>query len=56
MEAEVGYGLDAPGGGTFKPYAGLALAARGSESYRLGGRLQIDDRVSLRLEGDRRER
>ncbi len=56
FEAEVGYGMDAPGGGVIKPYAGLALSDRGSQTYRLGGRLRVGDRVSLRLEGDRRER
>ena len=55
-EAEVGYGMDAPGGALIKPYAGLALSDRGSQTYRLGGRLRVGDRVSLRLEGDRRER
>ena len=56
FEAEVGYGMDAPGGALIKPYAGLALSDRGSQTYRLGGRLRVGDRVSLRLEGDRRER
>ena len=56
FEAEVGYGMDAPGGALIKPYAGIALAEKGSEIYRMGGRLRVGDRVSLRLEGDRRER
>ena len=56
FEAEVGYGMDAPGGALIKPYAGIALAEKGSEIYRIGGRLRVGDRVSLRLEGDRRER
>ena len=56
LEAEVGYGIDVPGGGFITPYAGLALAEKGSEIYRVGGRLRVGDRVSLKLEGDRRER
>ena len=56
LEAEVGYGMETTRGGRFKPYAGLALSDIGSQTYRVGGRLQVDDRVSLRLEGDRRER
>ena len=56
LEAEVGYGMDAPSGGVFTPYAGLGLNERKEETYRVGGRLQVGDFVSLRLEGDRRER
>ena len=35
FEAEVGYGMDAPGGALIKPYAGIALAEKGSEIYRI---------------------
>ncbi len=56
FEAEVGYGMDAPGGGVIKPYAGLALSEAGSQTYRLGGRLRMGERVSMSLQGERRER
>ena len=49
-------GWTRPAAALIKPYAGLALSDRGSQTYRLGGRLRVGDRVSLRLEGDRRER
>ena len=56
FEAEVGYGMDAPGGALIKPYAGIAVAGRGSQTYRLGGRLRMGKHLSMNLQGERRER
>ena len=56
FEAEVGYGMDIPRGGLIIPYAGLALAGRGSQTYRLGGRLRMGKNLSMNLQGERRER
>ena len=56
FEAEVGYGMDAPGGALIKPYAGIALAGRGSQTYRMGGRLRMGKNLSMNLQGERRER
>ncbi len=55
FEAEVGYGMNALGG-LLTPYAGLAVSEGGNGTYRVGGRLRVGERLSLRLEGDRRER
>ena len=57
LEAELGYGLPAPGGdGLLTPYVGLSLAGDGRQDYRLGGRLDIAPSLSLSLEGQRQER
>ena len=56
FDAEVGYGLDGPGGGLLTPYGGFSANGSGGETYRVGGRLRLGDRASLSLEGDRRER
>ena len=56
LDAELSYGLDAPGGdGTLLPYAAVALAAAGDRTWRLGSRLSIDPGFSLSLEGTRTE-
>ena len=56
LDAELSYGLDAPGGnGTLIPYAAVALAAAGERTWRLGSRLSIDAGFSLSLEGTRTE-
>ncbi len=55
FEAEVGYGMNALGG-LLTPYAGLAVSEGGNGTYRMGGRLRVGEHLSLRLEGDRRER
>ena len=53
LEAELGYGIDALGGGSLlTPYAGVTLGDRGDNTYRLGGRLDIGS-FSLGLEADR---
>ena len=56
FDAEVGYGLSAPGGGLLTPYGGLTISNGGTETYRAGGRLKIGRFFSMSLEGDRRER
>ena len=56
LEAEVSYGMDAPGGrGLVTPYAGVTLADGGAHAYRLGSRLSVGQSFSLDLEADRRE-
>ena len=57
LDAELGYGLPALGGdGLLTPYVALSLAGDDSQDYRLGGRLDIAQSISLSLEGQRRER
>ena len=55
LEAELGYGIDALGGGSLlTPYAGLTLGDGGDTIYRLGGRLDIGS-FSLGLQADRNQ-
>ena len=55
LEAEIGYGVGAPGGhGVLTPYTGLSLA-NGERTYRIGGRWNVAPALSMSLEGDRRE-
>ena len=55
LEAELGYGIDAlGGGGLLTPYAGLTLGDGGDTIYRLGGRLDIGS-FSLGLQADRNQ-
>ena len=55
LDAELGYGLDAPGGhGLLTPYAGLALDG-GQRTWRLGARLELQPSFNLSLAGTRRE-
>ena len=57
LTAELSYGLEASDGtAMLSPYAGLALAAGGERSYRLGARFTLAQSLSVSLEGDRRER
>ncbi|MCY3823655.1 MAG: hypothetical protein OXG62_07280 [Nitrospinae bacterium] len=53
LDAEVGYGLDGMGG-LLTPYGGVSLS-ESAQSYRVGGRFRLDDRLSMSLEGERRE-
>ena len=56
LEAELGYGMAAPGGhGVLTPYGGLSLSDGGSRSWRVGGRLAIGPSFTLGLEGERQE-
>ena len=56
VDAELGYGLDTPGGrGLVTPYAGVTLAGGGVYVYRLGGRLSLGQAFSLVLEAERAE-
>jgi hypothetical protein len=56
VDAELSYGLEAPGGaGTLTPYLGVAVAPGGDRSWRLGARLRLDPGVTLSLEGTHRE-
>ena len=55
IDAEIGYGLAAlGGGGLLTPYAGLEAWEGGAHS-RLGARLAVGSLVDLELEGARRE-
>ena len=53
LAAELSYGLDAPGALT--PYAGVALAADGARTWRLGTRLRLDSGLAVSLKGTRAE-
>ena len=56
LTAEVGYGLPGPTGvGVVTPYGGVTLAQGGTQQYRLGGRLAIEDGLTLNLEGAHRQ-
>ena len=55
FEAEVGYGIDALRG-ILTPYSGLRISEGGGQTYRLGGRWELGESVSMSLEGDRREK
>ena len=54
FEAEVGYGLDAMGG-LLTPYTGLSVSEAGG-TYRVGGRFRLGERLTMSLEGERREK
>ena len=41
FEAELGYGIEAPGGAVVTPYAGVALEDGGAHAYRVGRRLSL---------------
>ena len=57
LTAELGYGLAALGGaGLMTPYGGLTLSEADAPSYRVGGRFEMTQAVSLSVEGERRER
>ena len=53
LDAEVGYGLDGMGG-LLTPYGGVSLS-EAIQSYRVGGRFRLGERLSMSLEGERRE-
>ena len=53
LDAEVAYGLDA-WGGLLTPYTGLSVS-EGGGTYRVGGRFRLGERLTMSLEGDRRE-
>ena len=53
LDAEVGYGLDGMGG-LLTPYGGMSLS-EAVETYRVGGRFRVGERLSMSLEGERRE-
>ena len=56
LAAELSYGLDAPGGaGALTPYAGVALAADGARTWRVGTRLRLDSGLAVSLQGTRAE-
>ena len=56
MDAEIGYGLAAPGGlGTVTPYAGLGLAGEDTRSWRMGAHWRLTPTASVSLEGARHE-
>ncbi|MCY4381724.1 MAG: hypothetical protein OXE44_01075 [Nitrospinae bacterium] len=53
LDAEVGYGLDGMGG-LLTPYGGASVSET-AQSYRVGGRFRLHERLSMSLEGERRE-
>ena len=53
LDAEVGYGLDGMGG-LLTPYGGVSLS-ESAQSYRVGSRFRLGERLSMSLEGERRE-
>ena len=56
LAAELSYGLDAPGAaGALTPYAGVALAADGARTWRVGTRLRLDSGLAVSLQGTRAE-
>ena len=57
LDAALSYGFDIPGAvdGLLTPYAGVALAAGGERTWRLGSLLHIDPGFSLSLESVRTE-
>ena len=56
LNAEVGYGFDAPRGlGVVTPYTGLALTGEGGQSWRMGARWRVSGDRSVSLEATRHE-
>ena len=55
LTAEVGYGFAAFDAGLLTPYGGMTLAQGGTQQYRLGARLAIEDGLTLNLEGAHRQ-
>ena len=56
IRAEWGYGLDVPWTyGLLTPYSSMELAGGGSRALRLGWRFELGQRLSLSLDGERRE-
>lgn len=53
MDAEVGYGLDGMGG-LLTPYGGVSVSER-AQTYRVGSRFNLDERLSMSLEGERHD-
>ena len=53
LDAEVGYGLDGMGG-LLTPYSGVSVSGT-AQTYRVGSRFNLDERLSMSLEGERRE-
>ena len=57
LAAELGYGLDAPGGsGALTPYAGLGVAEAGDRTWRAGARWSLGPTLAMSLDGTRLER
>ena len=55
-DAELGYGINAPGGrNVLVPYVAAGVSDIGTRDYRLGLRLRTDANMDLRFEIDRRE-
>jgi len=56
LEAELGYGFDAPGNrGTITPYTGLSLSDGSGRTVRAGTQWDITPRTTLGLEANRQE-
>ena len=54
LAAELAYGLQAPGGGSAKPYAGVELTDGGTRAWRVGTRFSLGA-FTAGVEGTRRE-
>ena len=55
LDVEIGYGMNAPGGGMLTPYVGAALPDDGARVYRSGWRLARKPSLNLSLEASARE-
>ncbi len=55
LDIEIGYGMNAPGGGVLTPYVGAALPSDGARVYRSGWRLALKPSLNLSLEASARE-
>ena len=53
VEFDVGYGLVTHEGSLLTPYSGLSLAEPDGHGGRLGGRIELGERVDLSVEGER---
>ena len=53
MEIDFGYRFVRHAGDTLiMPYSGLSFGGRGWQSYRLGGRMEVDERMDVDIEGE----
>ncbi len=53
LALDAGYGLARGGAGLLTPYAGLSMTGPQARAYKVGTRLEVGDRLDLRVEGRR---
>ena len=53
LDLDVGYGSASGGVGLLTPYAGLSITGSDTRRYKVGTRLEVDDRLDLGVEGRR---